>query len=170
MVAALDGWSSEALRARGELRVVPSASLHVTLAFLGERPEEEVPGIGEATLACAAPVPGLRAAAPAWLPPRRPRVLAVDLEDLAGGCLRLQRAVSDALEALGAYRPERRAFRPHVTVARVRKGERPSPELPAPADLAPFDGYALTLFRSLLSPKGARYEALARSPLARSAT
>ena len=60
--------------------------------------------------------------------------LSLDLVDGAGGCARVQRCVSDALAALGAYTPEARPFRPHVTVARVRRGARVSRTLPPPPD------------------------------------
>jgi 2'-5' RNA ligase len=162
-VAALDAFARRA--ARDGLRVLPPEALHVTLAFLGGRAEEEVEPIAAALRAVAAPVEGLSLAGPAWLPPRRPSVLAVDLADPGGACARLQGAVSDALAALGAYAPERRAFRPHVTVARVRRGARVDRTLP---DLAPgptFAAPALTLYRSRLGPKGASYDALARTPL-----
>jgi 2'-5' RNA ligase len=139
----------------------------VTLAFLGERPDEEVEAIGEATRAAAASagtVPALSLAGPAWLPPRRPGVLAVDLAD-DGACGRLQGAVAEALVGLGVYTPEKRVFRPHVTVARVRKGARVDKEVPPIPDAGTFAATALTLYRSRLSPKGARYDALARTPL-----
>ena len=138
----------------------------MTLAFLGHRPEDEIEPIGEATAACAAPVGGLSVEDAAWLPPRRPRVLAVDLADGEGACGRLQACVSEALAALGAFTPEKRAFRPHVTVARVRKGARVATELPDLPGAGTFAATWLTLYRSRLSPQGARYEPLSRTPLA----
>jgi 2'-5' RNA ligase len=162
-VAALAEWGASA--AREGLRAVPPESLHVTLAFLGERPEEEVAAIGAALHEAAAPVPRLAVGAPTWLPPRQPRVLAVDLEDPGGACSRLQGAVSAALVDLGAFTPERRPFRPHVTVARVRKGHRVDTALPALSRRPTFAASALTLYRSRLSPKGASYHALERVAL-----
>ena len=162
MVAALDRWAAEAA---GEgLRRVPAASLHVTLAFLGERPDAEAEALGAAVAAAASSVSGLRLGAPAWLPPRRPGVLAVDLEDGDGACARVQAAVATVLVDRGAFTPERRAFRPHVTVARVRRGARleREPSLPAPPAGGPFAATALTLFRSRLGAGPARYEALTR--------
>ena len=146
------------------LRLLPTESLHVTLAFLGERPDEEAEPIADAVRATAAPVPGLSLAEAAWLPPRRPGVLAVDLAD-DGACARLQQAVAAALAGLGAYTPERRPFRPHVTVARVRKGARVDRSVPPIPDSGTFAAPAVTLYRSRLSPKGASYAALARIPL-----
>ena len=59
----------------------------------------------------------------------------------------------------------RRRFRPHVTVARVRHGAAPRrrglPDTPE----ATFDGEALTLYRSWLGGGPARYEALERVAL-----
>lgn len=150
-------WGREA--ERPGLRLLPAESLHVTLAFLGARPDEEAESIGAAALACAAPVHALELGRPSWL--GRGGVLAVDVVDGEGACGRLQAAVSDALVALGAYEPEARAFRPHVTVARVRRGARVARSLPAGPAHPPFAASALTLYESLLSPKGARYRRVA---------
>jgi 2'-5' RNA ligase len=90
-------------------------------------------------------------------------VLAVDLDDPEGACARLQSAVADALGSV--YAPEKRPFRPHVTVARVRRGARVDKALPVIAGQPSFAASSLTLYRSRPSPKGAAYEALARTPL-----
>ena len=161
VVEALVGWARAA--ERPGLRLLPPESLHVTLAFLGERPDEEAEAIAAAVRACAAPVPDLRLAEPAWL--GRGSALSFDLEDRAGACAAVQDCVSEALSALGAYTPELRPFRPHVTVARVRRGARVSRKLPPGPDAGAFSGTALTLFRSMLSPRGATYRALARGGL-----
>jgi RNA 2',3'-cyclic 3'-phosphodiesterase len=162
VVEALVRWARAA--EQPGLRLLPAESLHVTLAFLGERPDEEAGEIGAAVLACATPVPELRLGEPAWL--GRGSALSLDLVDGAGACAALQGCVSDALAALGAYTPELRPFRPHVTVARVRRGARISRgKVPPPPDVGSFSGTALTLFRSALSPKGARYRALSRADL-----
>jgi 2'-5' RNA ligase len=100
-----------------------------------------------------------------WLPPRRPRVLAVEVRDGIHALAGLQSRVSEALAAEAGYVPEDRPFRPHVTVARVRSGARVQAlELSPPRPLA-FDGAALTLYRSRTAPTGAVYEALSRVDL-----
>jgi 2'-5' RNA ligase len=72
------------------------------------------------------------------------------------------RALGDALD----WEPERRAFRPHVTVGRVRRGERVrAAGLGPPAPDLAFHAPAVTLYRSHTGPGGSRYEALARAPL-----
>jgi 2'-5' RNA ligase len=163
---ALAEWAREVAGNDPALRLVVVDALHVTLAFLGHRAEDEVEVIAAAVRSAgeaADPRPsGLRLAQPLWLAPRRPHVLTVALEDPDGGLAALYDAVWDALAPLG-FEPEKRPFLPHVTVARVRKGARVRPhELPAPAALE-FTGAALTLFRSHLGGRGpARYEALER--------
>ena len=71
-----------------------------------------------------------------------------------------------------AWEPERRRFRAHLTVARVR-GREPLLAAPGGADRTSrppppcaSSPQSLTLYRSWLEPGGARYEALATRPLA----
>jgi 2'-5' RNA ligase len=160
----LAAWRDELIAGRTELRPVAAESLHVTLAFLGWQDEAAAEAIAAAAFGGASGVepPVLSAAGVRPLPPRGPRLFAVDLEDEAGRCGRLQDAVSRALEAGRFYRPEKRPFWPHVTLARVKRGARagPLPDHPPPAEAMRAD--ELTLYRSTLRPQGALYEPLAR--------
>jgi RNA 2',3'-cyclic 3'-phosphodiesterase len=162
---ALVRWRAEALAGRDELRPVAAEALHVTLVFLGHLPEERIEEIA-ALVEDAVPdveAPLLTALGVKPVPPRRPRLFALDLADEGGRAGAVQQSVSDALEAAGLYEPEKRPFWPHVTLARVRKGQRaealPGPEPPAD----PWRAEAVTLYRSRLSSKGARYEPLSRT-------
>lgn len=166
--AELASWRDELVRDRDDLRPVAEEALHVTLAFLGYRPEKETAAIAETMSAaagsCAAPM--LEPGDVKPLPPRRPRLFALDMDDPGGACGRLQQAVSDALETERFYKPEKRPFWPHVTLARVKRDRR-AETLPAAAPpLAPFRAEEVTLYRSILRPQGARYEPLARARLA----
>ena len=169
---ALAAWGREVAAGDGaerRLRLVPADALHVTLCFLGWRDEgqaEEIATLALGAVPEGAPAPPLALGPGAWLPPRRPRVLAVDLADEAGALADLQARVSDALAARAAFEPEKRPFRPHVTVARVPRGVRAGgrEEPPPPAPLR-FPGAAVTLYRSRLSGAGAQYEPLARAEL-----
>jgi RNA 2',3'-cyclic 3'-phosphodiesterase len=160
----LVAWRDELIAGRRDLRPVATEALHVTLVFLGWQDEAAAEDIAAAAFGAAsgADPPVLVAAGVRPLPPRGPRLFALDLEDEAGRCGELQGAVSRALEAGRFYRPEKRPFWPHVTLARVKRGARagPLPELPPPA--APVQAGELTLYRSTLRPQGALYEPLAR--------
>jgi RNA 2',3'-cyclic 3'-phosphodiesterase len=159
---ALGQWRSDRLGAVDPgLRMTRPDDLHVTLCFLGSRPIDEIGAVAAAcgvVSGCARPV--LTVGGPAWLPPRRPRVLAVDLDDQQGTLGRLQAELASALVRGGLYEPERRPFRAHVTVARVAARARVAAvELPPPAPLS-FVGASVVLMRSRLGLDGARYEAL----------
>jgi 2'-5' RNA ligase len=148
------------------LRPVGPDDLHVTLAFLGHRPLDEIAPAAEAVRASApAAGPPLALGAPLWLSPRRPHVLTVALEDTAGELEALHGRLAAALHDAVGFEPERRRFLPHVTVARVRRGAAPrAADLP-PAPSAAFAGEALTLYRSYLGGRPVRYEVLARAGL-----
>lgn len=160
-------WRSATLPDGWGLRPVDRADLHVTLCFLGWRDPTEVEAIARV---CASVVDGRRGMGelglgPAiWLPRRRPRVLAVEVVDHAGWLRGRQSELASALERGGFYQPERRRFRPHVTVARVPRGAPPQPRELSPPRALRLSPAGITLFCSTLSAAGARYTALARMP------
>jgi 2'-5' RNA ligase len=154
--AAADG--DEGLRAVGE------EALHVTLAFLGHRDVADLAPAAEAVRNVNTAAPALALGDPLWLAPRRPHVLTVALDDIDGTLATLRATVVDSLAATLDWEAESRPFRPHVTVARVRRGARVRRDLPD-APQATFAGEALTLLRSHLGRGPARYEALERVAL-----
>jgi 2'-5' RNA ligase len=165
---ALARWAARGFGGCTKLRMVPVGSLHVTLCFLGWRDEGEVDALGRLVMACAAPVAELSLGPPVWLPPRRPRVLAIELVNGASDLTALQARVAETLAGRAGYEPESRPYRPHVTVARVRSGARltrADQQLPDGPASSPFEGAALTLYRSRLRREGALYEPAARAEL-----
>ena len=148
-------------------RPVRDEALHLTLAFLGHRPAEEVEVVGALLRenGGGAAVPLVLGDA-LLLPPRRARVLCAEVGDVDGALSALQGRVSAALVAAGVYEAERRPFRAHATVARLRSGARAPREWSGggPEPVA-FDGGPLTLFRSHLGRGGASYEPLVQVPL-----
>ena len=160
-------WRDAVLASRADVRSVRPEALHVTLVFLGWQDESAADRIAEAAFGAlpAAQAPRLAATEIKPVPPRNARLFALDLDDDGGRAGRLQGAMSDALEAGGWYRPEKRPFWPHITLARVKRGERRVPPPPAepgpPAE--PFEATVVTLYRSTLRPQGALYEPLART-------
>jgi len=163
---ALAGWARGAVGVGGP-RLIEPQSLHVTLCFLGHRPLATVNEIADLALGCAMPLGELELGAPLWLPVRRPRVLAVELRDASGTLGELQSAISDALMRGAGYEPERRQYRPHVTVARMgTRAPAPASRELAPTPALTFSAEALTVYRSHLRRAGALYEPLARVELA----
>jgi RNA 2',3'-cyclic 3'-phosphodiesterase len=158
-------WRDALMEGRRELRPVGAEALHVTLVFLGWQDEAAAERISSAAFDSVAglPAPRLHAGEVRPVPPRGPRLFALDLEDQDGRCETLQAAVSDALAALGVYKPEKRPFWPHVTLARVKRRERAGPLSPSPPPGASFDARELTLYRSTLQPQGAVYDVLGRT-------
>jgi RNA 2',3'-cyclic 3'-phosphodiesterase len=160
-------------RTRG-VRLLQPDTMHLTLCFLGSRPVAELEPIAAAVQQLTAIDAELSLGAPLWLPPRRPRTLAVTVHDQAGELARLQRAVAQALSGALDWQPERRRFRAHVTVARLgRERSRTRRGSAADLTLAPspqlrFVAREVVLYRSWLEPAGASYEALATRGLAAS--
>ncbi|MBA3264666.1 MAG: RNA 2',3'-cyclic phosphodiesterase [Thermoleophilaceae bacterium] len=164
----LAAWRDALVEGRHDLRPVAPEALHVTLVFLGWQDEAAAEAIAQAAFGVAAgQAPVLRAGAVKPLPPRDPRLFALDLEDEDGRSSALQGDMSRALADGCWYRPEKRPFWPHVTLARVKRRERRVPGLPAapPPPAQPFPATELTLYRSVLRPQGALYEPLARATL-----
>lgn len=168
----IEVWGREAL-ADPVLRPVASESLHITLAFLGYLPEREVEPLAEIVGEVAGPAPRIELSDPAPRPERgRPRLFALPAE--SPGTVSLQAGLEEKLVAARLYKPEKRPFWPHVTVARVRREERGSGRL-APVSRPPdelpkdllqrFDGVRMTLYRSELQPWGAQYTPLAQVEL-----
>jgi len=165
-------WGREAL-ADPALRPVAPESLHITLAFLGHRPVEEIEAVAEVVRERAGPAPWVELLDPEQRPPRgRARLYA--LPALSPGAEALQAGVAQGLAEGGFYEPEKRPFWPHVTVARarpeVRGSRRPAVVENPPGKLPEGMSEAricrrMTLYRSELQPTGARYVPLAQVEL-----
>lgn len=158
------------------LRVVRPESLHITLAFLGFVPEREIERLGDLVEALRTSAPTVELGDPVAKPSlRRARLFALPVASL--GTVSLQAELEEALVAKRLYKPEKRPFWPHVTVARVKsagKGtkhpptvERPPGRLPREL-LSPARCVRVRLYRSELNPTGARYTPLAQVELSRS--
>jgi 2'-5' RNA ligase len=161
-------WRSAALAGREDLRPVAPEALHVTLVFLGYKAEKDIPRIASSAFEAVGALapPELAPAGVVPVPKRDPRLFALDLTDADGSCAELQGAASGALAAARFYKPEKRPFWPHVTLARVKRHVRRAPGIDAePPELGSFAAQDVTLYRSLLRPQGAVYEPLERLTL-----
>jgi 2'-5' RNA ligase len=171
--AGLVDWQRTAL-ADPALRVVRPEALHMTLVFLGYHAEKEVKVIAKTAFDVDSPAPAVELSAdPVGVPSgKRPRLIALAAN--SDGTVALQKQIEDRLVEAGYYKPEKRPFWPHLTVARV-KPEAPGSRKPALIRTAPhplpehmfrfFRPTRLVLFKSHLRRTGAEYEAMAELEL-----
>ena len=169
LLDALVEWRERCFAGVPGARLVPRSSLHVTLVFLGHQYERDVERIADICFREAAGPFELRATEATGIPPRRPRLYALALEDEGDGVATWQGELSSRLHAARLYEPEKRPFWAHVTLARGKR-DRALPRLEEPpllpADLRePFTCERATLYRSTLTPRGAVYDALAHMPV-----
>jgi RNA 2',3'-cyclic 3'-phosphodiesterase len=170
--AGIVAWGREALNDPA-LRPLGSESLHITLAFLGYLPEKEIERVAAIVGEGGGPAPAIELGDPVPLPARgRARLFALPAG--SPGAVELQVLLQERLVAARLYKPEKRPFWPHVTVARARREKRgsarPAPVSHPPRTLPralrqPFDGVRVTLYRSEIQPQGARYTPLAQVEL-----
>jgi RNA 2',3'-cyclic 3'-phosphodiesterase len=149
---------------------VASDNFHLTLKFLGPVDSERLGTLTDTlTSAAAACAPfklelgGLGA----YPSPARPRVLWAGLDTGAAPAAELAMRVDEALATLGFTR-QARAFSPHVTLGRVRQPHaqpRLREALAATRVIGTVEVARVSLMRSDLSPRGARYTELAAARL-----
>jgi RNA 2',3'-cyclic 3'-phosphodiesterase len=171
--AALVDWQRTAL-ADPALRPVKPDALHITLVFLGYQDRKDARKIAKEAFAVEATAPPVELVRePIGVPGgKRPRLIA--LEARSEETVNLQSQVEERLVSAGYYKPEKRPFWPHLTVARVKpeaKGSR-KPALvtrephPLPEHVFRFfRPTRLVLFRSHLKRTGAEYEPMAELEL-----
>lgn len=171
--AGLVDWQRTAL-ADPALRVVRPEALHMTLVFLGYQAEKDAKAIAKTGFDVGDQAPAVELMAePVGVPRgKRPRLiaLAANSDETVG----LQKQIEGRLVEAGFYEPEKRAFWPHLTVARVRP-EAPGSRKPALITTQPhplpehmfrfFRPTRLVLFKSHLRRSGAEYEPLAELEL-----
>jgi 2'-5' RNA ligase len=150
--------------------------LHITLKFLGDIERARIAVLSSAAARAVAGVEPfeLTINEPGSFPPHgQPRVLWLGIVDVFGRLAFMQRALEEECAAVGFPR-EPRAFKPHLTLARIRSphGAR---ELAAAHRETPFEPQRfkvseLVVMLSELGPGGSRYTPLSRHPVGSAAT
>ena len=147
------------------IRLMRAEQLHVTLAFIGEVGADKMRAAAQVVqeippaLGGVVPLGGIVALPSA----SRARVVAIELDDSARVMQRLFEMVMSALESRGVMQREKRPFRAHLTIARLR----------APAAVQPkyqcepvgFEVSSVCLYRSQLLRSGAVYTVVKRQTL-----
>ena len=155
-----------------EVSWVATGNLHLTVKFLGAVAEDRIERVADALTSVLAGVGAFDAQVEglgAFPSAARPRVVWAGVTAGAGTMGDLAGRVDEALAALGFAR-EARPFSPHVTLGRVRQPGR-IPALTEALRDAAGRGFGrlrvarVSLMRSELSPRGARYTELAAASL-----
>lgn len=141
-----------------DARWIPEGNAHITLAFLGDMPDSEVPDIGAALGRIRYPAFQLQLeGVGVFGNNKRPRILWAGVapsEPLS----RLQMKVASALENMGLQLEDRK-FKPHITLARIHLSpyERVRQYLSDTAlfKTGPINIESFTLFSSHLAHSGA---------------
>ncbi len=159
----------------GSVRWVPVENVHITLAFLGPWDKHGIPRMVEEVTQGLEGVPpfSLNVETAGVFPNvRRPRVIWLGIGGEMDALRRLQTALARVLVGLG-WRPEKRAYTPHLTIGRVRKGQSNSTlarigNTVQRLKVEPFGHHPvreIVLYRSVLKPTGAEYTPVARVAL-----
>jgi 2'-5' RNA ligase len=155
-------WQSSELADDERLRLVGRSNLHVTLAFLGQVPRRDTSSVVRAlaeSLACAT-----RPLFAASEVTTTRSVAMILLEDRGEHGAAIYRELASRLERAGLFRPEKRPWRAHVTVARHRVGRRLKLRVVPPA-LEPWSPSEAAVIHSRLHETGARYEVVQSLPI-----
>ena len=157
------------------LRRVKTENIHLTLAFLGQTPDDRLGDVTAAAKDSAASVsPFMLAFDRAGRFPERgrPRVVWLGIAEGAASVLELGEGVYAGLRSRG-LRFDDRPLAPHLTLARVVEDASAAEAKSVGAALADleipslrFEVREIAVVQSVLSPKGPRYTALATVPLA----
>src|SRR3989441_10482155 len=149
-------------------RWVAPESIHITLKFIGEVAEKRIEDIDSALTGLTWKSFAITVHGVGFFPGNRsPRVFWAGME--APTMQDLAEELDSRMERLG-FEKEKRAFRPHITLARARDTRIDSSLVTASSEYAEHDFGSFTvdrifLFKSILKPSGAVYERLKAYPL-----
>jgi RNA 2',3'-cyclic 3'-phosphodiesterase len=118
----------ETMRPLLPARWIPPDQLHLTLKFLGDTPDPQLPDLITALKNVTLDSPLLlQISGVICFPPRGPiRIIATSMEDDQNRCAQLAQRIDRACHEVG-FQLENRRWTPHVTLARIK--ERTSPDI-----------------------------------------
>ena len=148
-------------------------NVHLTLKFFGNVPKEKLTPISDAAARIARNFPSfqIRIGGTGVFPRRsRPQVLWIGVEDSSGFLSNLQQRLEEEFAREG-FAKEDRGYRPHLTIARLRRPEEArqlaEAHIQHKFDFIEIRVTEFVLFRSQLSPKGSVYTVISKHGLSR---
>jgi len=152
-----------------KVRWVDHRNIHLTMKFLGDVSDSDIPKICEVVKAAAAATPpfGLEVAGLGTFPRKGPpRIIWAGVEGALETLGRLAEDIEGGLAEEVGIRPEHRAYHPHLTLGRVKstRGVDQLAQTMRKCDSSDFGGFTaknITLFMSELSPGGAIHTPMA---------
>lgn len=154
---------------------VDAGSLHLTLNFLGDVDERQIPEVCAAIQVAAQSVDPFElvcAGVGAFPDAQRPRTLWIGTDEGTAEVSALQYSTETGLDEIG-FPKEKRKYKPHLTIGRIRRGRGSVRRLSEMLkETGGFDAgktiiNEVIVFSSELQPSGPVYHPLARCPLGR---
>lgn len=150
-----------------DVRWVKYGNVHLTLKFLGDTKVSMLDAIGKAIQSIADKHSSFTislAGLGAFPNSRKPSVIWTSIENGKEEVAKLAMEVELAMERFG-FPKEKRAFKPHLTIGRVREIKHPSEmtkalENPNVGEIGEFNADRISLIKSQLDPSGSIYTTL----------
>jgi RNA 2',3'-cyclic 3'-phosphodiesterase len=146
---------------RAKLTLVNPEIIHITVKFLGEVDEKDIPALVRALEEVRSGPFTIDVSGVGVNNPRSPRVVWARVDPVEV-CRSLNDRIEAVLEPLGFPR-EKRPYTPHATIARVRQHDRSLETAIRPHAERPFGQCLIDRFslkKSVLTPKGPVYETI----------
>ena len=147
-------------------------NIHLTLCFLGKRPADQIQSICDRLRKNLATSEVTRVEIknlgvfPSW---KRPRILWAGVRDRGSRLEALKETVEQSMASFG-YVPEKRVFRPHLTLARIKSLKdvrvlEQQVKNSSPCSFGTMQANTVNLYRCVLESAGAAYTVLESFPL-----
>ncbi|HSD46411.1 MAG TPA: RNA 2',3'-cyclic phosphodiesterase, partial [Pyrinomonadaceae bacterium] len=146
-------------------------NIHLTVKFFGNVDQQRVAAISAAASRVVTEFSAIKievGKTGVFPRPSRPQVLWIGVDDASGALANLQKQLENEFAREG-FSKEERAFRPHLTIARIRKphdaARLAQTHLEAKFETVELILSELVLMRSELSSQGSKYTAISRHRL-----
>jgi len=155
-------------RLRSRVRWVPIGNAHITLYFIGEAPDADIPHIKKSLQAISPPAFHMRAGSCDVIPdPKCPRIIYAGITKGAKPCADLANTIAKAMVQLGRKAPVKE-YTAHITLGRIKELARDNWQKLTSDTTISWPGFkvdSFTLWQSDLTSEGPIYTPIANFPL-----